>query len=165
VLRGVLQGHTEEDVNLVNAPSLAEERGIDVVETKRTSARDFTDLLRVTVVSGKEDRRVVGTTIGRRHRPHLLEAWGQRFNIQLEGHVTLLRYSDVPGMVGKVGTVFGDHSINIVSMAVGRAPEGDDGGGEAAMAITTDAPVAREVLDEILGLEGFLDARSVSVER
>jgi D-3-phosphoglycerate dehydrogenase / 2-oxoglutarate reductase len=166
-LRGVLSGYTEEDVNLVNAPSLAEERGIDVVETKRTSARDFTDLLRVTVITGDEKLRVVGTTIGRRHRPHLLEAWGQRFNIQLEGNITLLRYSDVPGMVGKVGTVFGDHAINIGSMAVGRTPEGDEpgNGGEAAMAITTDAPVASEVLDEILGLDGFVAARSVDVER
>jgi len=165
-LRGVLSGYTEEDVNLVNAPSLAEERGIDVVETKRTTARDFTDLLRVTVVSGDEKLRVVGTTIGRRHRPHLLEAWGQRFNIQLEGHITLLRYSDVPGMVGKVGTVFGDNGINIGSMAVGRTPDGDTAnGGEAAMAITTDAPVATAVLDEILALDGFLAARSVALER
>jgi D-3-phosphoglycerate dehydrogenase / 2-oxoglutarate reductase len=167
VLRGVLAGHTEEDVNLVNAPSLAEERGIEVTETKRTSARDFTDLVRVKVTSGEEGVRVVGTTIGQRHRPHLLEAWGQRFNIQLEGHVTLLRYSDVPGMVGKVGTVFGDHAINIVSMAVGRQPDGPGAGdgGLAAMAITTDAPVAREVLAEILALEGFVDARSVGVEQ
>jgi D-3-phosphoglycerate dehydrogenase len=169
VLLGILEGHTEEEVNLVNAPSLAEERGIDVVETKRTTARDFTDLLRVTVVSGDEALRVVGTTIGRRHRPHLLEAWGHRFNIQLEGHITLLRYSDVPGMVGKVGTVFGDHAINIVSMAVGRQPDGGgDGAGEgglAAMAITTDAPVAGAVLDEILGLDGFVDARSVEIGR
>jgi D-3-phosphoglycerate dehydrogenase / 2-oxoglutarate reductase len=169
VLLGVLSGHTEEEVNLVNAPGLAEERGIDLVETKRTTARDFTDLMRVTVVSGDAGNRVVGTTIGRRHRPHLLEAWGQRFNIQLEGHVTLLLYSDVPGMVGSVGTVFGKHGINIVSMAVGRrAPSGDGeepGGGDAAMAITTDAPVAREVLDEILSLEGFVGARSVDVGR
>jgi D-3-phosphoglycerate dehydrogenase len=164
VLLGLLKGHTEEEVNLVNAPSLAEERGIDLVESKRTSARDFTDLLRVTVVSGDRSVRVVGTTIGRRHRPHLLEAWGQRFNIQLEGHVTLLRYSDVPGMVGKVGTIFGEHAINIGSMAVGRAPDGDDSG-LASMAITTDAPVAAEVLDQILALDGFRDARSVEVER
>jgi D-3-phosphoglycerate dehydrogenase len=165
VLRGVLAGHTEEEVNLVNAPSLAEERGIDVVETKRSSARDFTDLMRVTVVSGDEAVRVVGTTIGQRHRPHLLEAWGSRFNIQLEGHVTLLRYSDVPGMVGKVGTVFGDHAINIVSMAVGRQPAARDGadGGLAAMAITTDAPVDGAVLEEILRLDGFADARSVAL--
>jgi D-3-phosphoglycerate dehydrogenase len=167
VLLGVLSGHTEEEVNLVNAPALAQERGIEVGETKRTTARDFTDLVRITVVSGEQGVRVVGTTIGRRHRPHLLEAWGQRFNIQLEGHVTLLRYSDVPGMVGRVGTVFGQHGINIVSMAVGRQPDGEDAreGGVAAMAITTDGAVPRAVLEEILALDGFEDARSVGVER
>jgi D-3-phosphoglycerate dehydrogenase len=108
--------------------------------------------------------RVVGTTIGRRNRPHLLEAWGQRFNIQLEGHMTLLRYSDVPGMVGRVGTVFGEHAINIASMAVGRQPDGDTSG-LAAMAITTDVPVPGAVLEQIRCLDGFADARSVGVEQ
>ena len=165
VLRGVLAGHTEEEVNLVNAPALAEERGIDVVETKRTTARDFTDLVRVTVVGGDEGTRVVGTTIGNRNRPHLLEAWGQRFNIQLEGHVTLFRYSDVPGMIGRVGTVFGDHGINIVSAAVGRQRDGDERpeGGLAAMAITTDAPVPGEVIAEIVAGDGFVDGRTVNL--
>jgi D-3-phosphoglycerate dehydrogenase / 2-oxoglutarate reductase len=167
VLLGVLAGHTEEPVNLVNAPALAEERGIDVVETKRTTARDFTDLVRVTVVSGDHGVRVVGTNLGRRNRPHLLEAWGQRFNIQIEEHVTLFRYSDVPGMIGRVGTVFGAHGINIVSAAVGRQPDGDDAGAAddalAAMAITTDAPVPAAVMDEIVAGNGFVDGRTVSL--
>jgi D-3-phosphoglycerate dehydrogenase len=165
VLLGVLKGHTEEEVNLVNAPSLAEERGIDISETKRTSARDFTDLVRVTVVSGDEGVRVVGTNLGRRDRPHLLEAWGQRFNIQIEDQITLFRYSDVPGMIGRVGTAFGDHGINIVSAAVGRQPDGDGPreGAFAAMAITTDAPVPRAVIDEIVAGDGFVDGRTVSL--
>ena len=97
----MLAGHTEEEVNLVNAPSLAEERGIEVAETKELVARDFTDLVRITVGGA----RVVGTTLGQRHRPHLLEAWGQRFNLQLDdAHFALFRYSDLPGMVGRVGT-------------------------------------------------------------
>ena len=166
VLLGVLAGHTEEEVNLVNAPSLAEERGIDVVETKRTTARDFTDLVRVTVVSGDQGARVVGTNLGRRDRPHLLEVWGQRFNIQLEEHVTLFRYSDVPGMIGRVGTVFGDHGINIVSAAIGRQPDGDEpsDGGLAAMAITTDAPVSPAVIQEIVAGGGFVDGRTVTLQ-
>ncbi|HEX2016045.1 MAG TPA: phosphoglycerate dehydrogenase, partial [Solirubrobacteraceae bacterium] len=87
VLLGALAGHTEEEVNEVNAPGLAEERGIELVETKRASARDFADLVRVTVVSEGEGTRVVGTVVGQRQRPHLLEAWGQRFNLQLEDHL------------------------------------------------------------------------------
>jgi D-3-phosphoglycerate dehydrogenase / 2-oxoglutarate reductase len=165
VLLGVLRGHTDEEVGVVNAPAIAEERGIELSETKRTTARDYTDLVRVSVRSGDESVRVVGTLIGRRNRPHLLEAWGQRFDVQLEEHVTLVRYRDLPGMLGRVGTIFGRHGINIVSAAVGRQPDGGDAreGGLAAMAITTDASVPREVLDEVLAGEGFDTGQTVTL--
>jgi len=165
VLLGVLRGHTEEDVGVVNAPTMAEERGIELTETKRTAARDYTDLVRVSVRSGEESVRVVGTLIGRRNRPHLLEAWGQRFDVQLEEHVTLFRYMDLPGMLGRVGTIFGKHGINIVSAAVGRQPdEGDAGDGRlAAMVITTDSPVPRSVLDEVIAGEGFETGQTVTL--
>jgi D-3-phosphoglycerate dehydrogenase len=164
VLLGVLAGHTEEEANAVNAPYLAEERGIEVVETTNTHARDFTDLIRVSVTGGGATTRVVGTTLGRRDRPHLLEAWGQRFNLQLEDHLALFRYEDVPGMIGRVGTVFGDRGINIASAAVGYVPEGDDADeGVAVMVVTSDRPVPQEVVDEIVGLDGFLDGRAVAL--
>jgi D-3-phosphoglycerate dehydrogenase len=159
VLLGVLRGHTEEDVNEVNAPSIAEERGIAVVETKHTSARDYTDLVRVTV----NGERVAGTTLGRQNRPHLLEAWGQRFNVQFEENLALFRYRDVPGMIGRVGTCFGAHQINISSAAVGRDTGDGEPDGLAAMVVTTDAPVPSGVLDEIVALEGFEAGRAVSV--
>jgi D-3-phosphoglycerate dehydrogenase len=166
VLVGLLAGHTEEEINLVNAPSLAEERGIEVSERKEVAARDFTDLVRVTVVSGGERVRVVGTTLGRLHRPHLLEAWGQRFNLQFDDdHLALFRYRDVPGMVGRVGSSLGEHGINISSAAVGRQPPGDDGrrGELAVMVVSTDAPVPPDVVAEIAGSEGFLDGRVVAL--
>jgi D-3-phosphoglycerate dehydrogenase / 2-oxoglutarate reductase len=162
VLMGVLAGHVEEEVNAVNAPGLAEERGIEVAETKRATAHDFTDLVRVTIVSGDARVRVVGTTLGRRNRPHLLEVWGQRFNLQLDEHVAFFRYSDVPGMIGRVGSIFGKHGVNIVSAAVGRQPDGE-GAAYAAMAITTDVPVPQAVIDEIVASDGFLAGRAVSL--
>jgi D-3-phosphoglycerate dehydrogenase len=162
VLLGVLAGHTEEEVNAVNAPSIAEERGIELTETRSTQARDFSDLVRVSVVSGEQRVRVVGTTLGSRHRPHLLEAWGQRFNLQLEQHITLFRYSDVPGMIGRVGTCFGENGINISSAAVGHTP--DDGEeGLAVMVVTTDAAVPQAVVDQIVSLDGFVAGRSVAL--
>ena len=123
VLLGALRGHTEEEVNEVNAPAIADERGIGLAETKHTQVRDYTDLIRVSVFCGDDSVRVAGTLIGRRNRAHLLEAWGQRFDVQLEDHITLLRYRDVPGMIGRVGTIFGAHGVNIVSAAVGRQPD------------------------------------------
>jgi D-3-phosphoglycerate dehydrogenase len=163
VLVGFLSGHTEEDVNDVNAPGIAAERGIEVAETSSTTARDFTDLLRVTIVSGGRRERVVGTVLGHRHRPHLLEAWGQRFNLQLETHLAIFRYSDVPGMVGRVGTVFGQQGVNISSAAVGHAPDDGDQDGLAVMVVTTDQPVRQGVIDELVAGDGFVAGRAVEL--
>jgi D-3-phosphoglycerate dehydrogenase len=160
VLKGVLQGKSEEPVNDVNAPSLAEERGIAVSETNSPSARDFTDLVRVTVVSGGKKSRVVGTTLGRVHRGHLLEAWGSRFNVQLEDHLAVLRYRDQPGMIGRVGSALGEATVNIVSAAVGRGP-GEEG--DAVMVLTTDRPVPDGLLAEIVAIDGFHDGRAVNL--
>jgi D-3-phosphoglycerate dehydrogenase len=166
-LNGVLRGHTEEDVNYVNAPAIAAERRIDVSERRDRGARDFTDLVRITVVCGDQRTRVVGTTLGRQHRPHLLEAWGQRFNLQLDDdHLVLFRYSDKPGMIGRVGSIFGAHGVNIAAAAVGRRPPEDEGNGRsivAVMAVTTDGPVPAEVIAQIVDSEGFLAGRAVSL--
>jgi D-3-phosphoglycerate dehydrogenase len=166
-LQGVLTGHCEEEVNLVNAPSLADERGIGVSERSETAARDFTDLVRIAIVSGRERYRVVGTTLGRQNRPHLLEAWGQRFNLQLdEGvHMALFRYCDLPGMMGRVGTALGERGVNISSAAVGRQPPGEDGRRNevAVMVVTTDSPVPRDVVVQIARSDGFLAGRAVSL--
>jgi D-3-phosphoglycerate dehydrogenase len=165
VLIGVLSGHTEEEVNEVNAPAMAEERGIEVVETKRSTAHDYSDLVRVTLAGGEDRVRVTGTLLGRRNRPHLLEVWGQRFDIQLEGHITVFRYRDVPGMIGRVGTCFGQHGINIVSAAVGRHADDRRRGKDqlAVMTITTDAPVPRQVVEQIVALDGFEAGRTVTL--
>jgi D-3-phosphoglycerate dehydrogenase / 2-oxoglutarate reductase len=167
VLLGVLGGHTEEDLNAVNVHTVAADRGIEFVESRRASSRDFSDIIRVTVSSSSERVRVVGTTLGRRHRPHLLEAWGQRFNLQLEPYVTLLKYQDVPGMIGKLGTCFGRHGLNIELAAVGHPPddepESEQDGPEAVMAVTTDQPVPAAVIDEIVEADGFVAGRFVSL--
>jgi D-3-phosphoglycerate dehydrogenase len=165
VMLGVLAGHTEQEVNAVNAPAISEQRGISVVETKHSHARDYTDLVRVAVTAGDCVARVAGTLIGRRNRPHLVEAWGHRLDIELEAHITLFRYRDLPGMLGRVGTSFGQHGVNIISAAVGRLPEeGQAGDGQlAAMAITTSSPPPRDVVDEIASSDGFFAGRTVAL--
>jgi D-3-phosphoglycerate dehydrogenase len=162
VVKGVLAGHTEEAVNNVNAFTLAQERGIAITERSTPQAHDFTDLIRVRLRGGGETTRVVGTVLGRRNRPHLLEAWGSRFNVQLEEHLAVFRYRDQPGMLGKVGTGLGDAGVNIISAAVGRRPEGDSDG-EAVMVVTADAPVPAEVLAALLAGSAFFAARAVSL--
>jgi D-3-phosphoglycerate dehydrogenase / 2-oxoglutarate reductase len=163
VLKGALAGHVEEEVNEVNAPAIAEERGIRVSETSSADARDFTDLVRVTIVSGGTRTRVVGTTFGHKHRPHLLEAWGSRFNIQFEPNLALFRYVDQPGMIGRVGRILGEADINISGAAVGRRPDADHVGGVATMIVTTDSPVPQDVVDVIAESDGFEAGRTVSL--
>jgi D-3-phosphoglycerate dehydrogenase / 2-oxoglutarate reductase len=159
VLVGILSGHTEEPVNLVNAPQMAEERGIELIETTDVSAEDFTELVRVTVHSGDGDVEVAGTSVGPRNEPYLVSAWGEGFYLPFADHISVFRYADQPGMIGRVGTLFGEEGVNIVSAAVGAEPDGDS----AVMALTTDAPVLDETIEKILGLDGFALGRSVDL--
>jgi len=163
VLLGALGGRTEEPINEVSAPAIAAERGITVYEMKSTQAQDFTDLVRVSAVCGEARTTVVGTTLGRRNRPHLLEAWGQRFNLQIEPCLTLFRYKDVPGIIGRIGTIFGEHGINIGSAAVGHSPTNGEHA-HAVMVLTTDSAVPQSLIDEILGSwDVFVEGRTVSL--
>jgi D-3-phosphoglycerate dehydrogenase len=159
VLSGLLQGHTEEDVNFVNAASIAEERGIVVSEERVGESEDFNELVAVAVVSGSGDRaEVAGTGFGPRNVPHLVSVYGQTFNIEIARHFAFFRYRDQPGMIGRVGTIFGEHGVNIASAAVGAEP-----GAEAVMAVTADAPVPEELVASITALDGFRDGRAVSL--
>jgi D-3-phosphoglycerate dehydrogenase len=166
VIGGALQGRTEEQVNLVNAPSMAEERGIVVEEKSVSEAEDFNELIRVTVVAGGERVAVAGTGIGPTQVPHLVEVQGRRLTIELERFVTVFRYADLPGMIGRVGTIFGAHGINISSAAVGHTADGSNDGEDgrvAAMVVTTDAPVTEAIVGEIVASEGFVNGWSVDL--
>jgi D-3-phosphoglycerate dehydrogenase / 2-oxoglutarate reductase len=162
VVCGALDGRSEEPVNLVNALTMAAQRGIVVEEKSVSEAQDFNELIRVTVVSGGEKVAVAGTGIGPHRVPHLVEVYGQRVTVELEPNVCVFRYADVPGMIGRVGTAFGKHGVNISSAAVGRAPDGAPEGEQrlAAMVVTTDALVPKDVVAEIVASEGFVDGRT-----
>jgi D-3-phosphoglycerate dehydrogenase / 2-oxoglutarate reductase len=176
VIVGALQGRTEQEVNLVNAPSMAEERGIVVEARAISEAQDFNELIRVTVAAGGDRVAVAGTGIGPNRVPHLVEVQGRRLTVELSPFVTVFRYADLPGMIGRVGTIFGGHGINISSAAVGHTPDGlrteigQGADGEdrseigrrlAAMVVTTDAPVPAEVVEEIVASEGFVGGWAV----
>ncbi len=112
----------------------------------------------MTLKTGDDSVKVVGTTLGQKHRPHLLEAWGQRFNLQIDDpYLALFRYSDVPGMVGRVGTTLGEAGVNISAAAVGRGGASD----LAVMAVTTDIQVPEAVIQQIASSDGFVSGRSL----
>ena len=164
VITGAMRGRTEQTVNHVNAAAFAAERGIVVEEKSSSDAEDFNELIRVSIVAGGERATVAGTGVGPSQVPHLAEAWEHRFMVELESHVSVFRYRDVPGMIGHLGTVFGRSGINISAAAVGRHVDGrEHQDGVAAMVVMTDQPVPDSVVAEVLGGGQFVSGRSVTV--
>ncbi len=158
-LVGILKGHTEEQVNLVNATSMADGRGIDLVESSEGVSEDFTELVTVRIDFGDASVEVAGTGVGPRNDPYLVRVWGQGFYLPFADHLAIFRYRDQPGMIGLVGNAFGEHGANIISAAVGA----QDSGAEAVMALTTDAPVPAEVVADIAAREDFFAGRAVDL--
>jgi D-3-phosphoglycerate dehydrogenase len=155
-LNGAFQGRVEQPVNYVNAPVVAAEQGIEVGEERRRRSRDFTNLVRVDVTGADEDVRVAGTTIGRDNRRWLVSALGFELDIELAPLMVFFRYDDIPGVIGRVGTLFGDAGVNIANMAVSRTRKGD----KALMALSVDEPPPPELVERFRA-EGFDDARFV----
>ena len=139
-------------MNLVNAPQMAEDRGIEVSETNSPESGDFTDLIRVTIGSDEDRVSVGGTTVGPREIPHLVSLWDEDFYLPFEPHMAVFRYSDRPGMIGTVGTKLGDAGVNIGSAAVGAEADGE----RAVMVVTADAPLGEETISGITDLDGFM---------
>jgi D-3-phosphoglycerate dehydrogenase len=137
-LNGAFQGHTDGPVNYVNAPVVAADRGIEVVEEKRRSSRDFTNLVAVSA----DDVRVAGTVIGNDDRHWLVSALGFELEMELAPRMVLLRYDDVPGVIGRIGTLFGEAGVNIANMAVSRNREGE----QALMALSIDSAAPPDLL-------------------
>jgi D-3-phosphoglycerate dehydrogenase len=144
-LNGAFQGRADRPVNYVNAPLIAAERGIEVREERSRSARDYTNLVRVELRSAGSRVRVAGTTIGSDHRPWLVNVLGFEIELELAPLFVLCRYDDVPGVIGRVGTLFGEAGINIAGMQIARRAAG----GTALSVLTVDSKAPSEVLEQV----------------
>jgi len=161
-LNGVFQDRVDQTVNYVNAPVLAAERGIDVSEQRFAASQHYTNLVRV-VVSGPGERgieeiEVSGTTIGPEPRLFLAGALGFAIDIELAPRMAFLVYDDVPGVIGRVGTMFGEAGVNIANMAVSRTKEG----GKALMAFSIDSAPPPELVARVDG-SGFDEAHFIAL--
>lgn len=157
-LNGAFQGRVDEVVNDVNAPLIAAERGIGVSEQRVATAQHYTNLVRISVACDGEVVEVAGTTVGPEHRLFLAGALGFSIDIELAPHMAFLSYDDVPGVIGKVGTMFGEAGVNIANMAVSRTTEG----GTALMVFSIDSPAPAELVERV-GASGFADVRFISL--
>jgi D-3-phosphoglycerate dehydrogenase len=151
ILKGLLQYQTE-DVNLVNARMVAEERGIKVSEAKAARSEDYASLLRVITVTEKGEHAVSGTVFGASPRIVAIDAFA--IEAELSGGLLMLKNEDVPGVVGKIGTFLGEHKVNIAGLQLGR----EKAGGVAISLFNVDQPVEGETLESLKKLPNIKGA-------
>ncbi len=157
---GLLEKAMDETVNIINAEVLLRERGIEVAEESRSDKGAFSSSITATVETDRRTYRAGGTIFGS-NMPRLVRLDDYRLEAYLDGTLLIFSHSDVPGIIGAVGTVFGEHRVNIAQMAVGRASE--QAGGEAVGVLNLDGAPPQEAVDQVLRLEHILSAVPVEL--
>jgi D-3-phosphoglycerate dehydrogenase / 2-oxoglutarate reductase len=154
ILKGLFAAGTEEPVSYVNAPQLAEERGLAIRESTTTSARDFVNL----VTLRGPDHAVAGTLAGVRAEPRIVMVDDHTVEVPPARHMLVVRNDDRPGMIGVVGLALGEAEVSISSMAVGPSAHAST----ALMVLSTDRPTPADVLERLARADGILDVHSVT---
>ncbi len=143
VLAGLMRRYSDT-VNMVNAPFMAKERGLDVREVRHDREGVYHTLVRVTVATSQGDRSVAGTLFGN-GSPRLVEMFGISIEADLEGRMLYVSNMDMPGFIGSVGALLGEAEINIGTFHLGRR----EAGGEAILLLSVDSPVPAELIEKI----------------
>jgi D-3-phosphoglycerate dehydrogenase len=156
-LKGVFSGSTDEPVTYVNAPQLAEQRGLDVREVSTATSRDYKSLITLR----SKSHSVAGTlsSAGHRSEPRIVMVDDHVVEVAPSPNMLVIRNDDRPGMIGIVGTALGAADISISSMAVGPSPRA----ATAMMVISTVGSAPDAVVDQLRGDDGILDIHRVSL--
>jgi D-3-phosphoglycerate dehydrogenase len=153
LLVGLIAPHMEQPVNVINAPVLAEQRGVEVEQITSAKVREFANLMEVTIVTDQRKRKAVGTIFGNRF-PRVIAIDGFRMELKPEGHVVIIHNEDKPGVLGRYGTIFGSNHINIADMTFSRKLKQ----GMALVGISLDDPPTDAIMAEIRGIDFVREA-------
>src|SRR3954453_11868660 len=160
VLKGVFSDVVEEQVTYVNAPLLAEQRGLEVSLGSDVESPDYRNLITVRgAMADGAQVTVSGTLFGKNQLPKLTEVDGFDIDLDLSGYLLFFVYTDRPGVVGTVGAAPGEAGVNTAGAQVSRTTRG----GEALMAVTVDGRVPAELLDDIAGRIGARQTRAADL--
>lgn len=155
---GFLEHAVAEPINVVNATLLLAERGIEVDQECSSELGDFSSLITAAVTTDSKTYTASGTLFGNR-LARLVRLGEYRLDAYLDGVLMIFTHNDVPGIIGKVGTIFGQHQVNIAQMAVGRA--GDAPGGPAIGVLNIDGEPPVAALDDVLAHKDILSVRVI----
>ncbi|HEX8382668.1 MAG TPA: ACT domain-containing protein, partial [Sphingomonas sp.] len=156
VLAGFLRTQTDT-VNMVNAPVLARDRGMEVREVRTEREGDYHTLVRVSVRTDAGERSVAGTLFGDQ-APRLVELFDIKVEADLAGPMLYVVNEDAPGFIGRLGTALGEAGVNIGTFHLGRR----QAGGEAIVLLSLDEPVTPELLARVKALPGVKTAMGLS---
>ncbi|MBI2190358.1 MAG: phosphoglycerate dehydrogenase [Planctomycetes bacterium] len=156
LIKGLLEPVLNRPINYVNAPVIAQERGIKIIESKSTLAEDFSNRIALEAQIAQEVLAVVGTLFGK-SEPRIVRINDYHLDAVPEGHMLIVRNSDRPGVIRHISTILADHQINIANMNVGR----DKPGGQACTVVNVDTPLSEEALADIAALRLIRDVRQV----
>jgi len=154
--KGLLQPFLGDTVNYVNAPLIASERGIRVVETKSSKVEDFANLISVTLKTDRGEKRMAGTIFGTKDA-RIVRIDNYHVDVVPSGYMLVVSNKDKPGVMGALCTLLGRFDINIAAMSLGR----EQPGGEAVVILNLDSVVPREVMEQIKSLDNIREARLV----
>ena len=157
---GLLESALDDEVNIVNAEMLLRDRGIQVVEESSTGQGPFSSSIRSELATDQGSFLASGTLFGN-DMPRLIRLDDYRLEAYLDGVLLVFTHSDVPGIIGFVGTAFGRHQVNIAQMAVGRS--GGKPGGKAIGVLNLDGEPTQGAIDEILGHPDIHSADVISL--
>jgi D-3-phosphoglycerate dehydrogenase / 2-oxoglutarate reductase len=157
LLMGFLKSHIPETVNIVNAPILFKNRGVKISETKREHGTRFADLVTATVTEAGGSHSAAATLMNGAGT-RIVQIDGFEIDLTPQGYVLVIRHTDKPGMIGKVGTLLGNKNINIAGMQVGRK----NVRGDAVMGLTIDDEVTPEVLKKVEKLDGIISVKLIN---
>lgn len=151
LLKGILTPVLGANVNYINAPVLAAERGLQVMQTKGLKTGDYTNLVSCQVTLEDGEEIVMAGTLLDRKEPHIVQINEYRMDFVPQGHLLILGSHDQPGVIGRVGTLLAENNVNIASWQTGRAKPG----GHTLTVLALDEPLSDEVMD-ILGQQEFV---------
>jgi D-3-phosphoglycerate dehydrogenase len=157
-LKGFLEKIVDIPVNLINAPFLAKEKGISVVEVRRPEGVNFKRLMKITCKSEKEEFTLAGTVMEEKF-PRIVEINGFLFELAPSGKFLLVKNYDVPGVIGKLGTILGKHNVNIAGFQLGRKEKGK----EARAVILVDDDVPEKAIEEIKEIPEIFEVKQVKL--
>jgi D-3-phosphoglycerate dehydrogenase len=148
VLAGLMKVWSDS-VNMVNAPFLARERGLDVREVRHDREGDYHTLVRVTAKTAEGERSVAGTLFGNA-APRLVDMFGIRVEAELDGWMIYIVNEDTPGFIGRLGTLLGEEGVNIGTFNLGRR----EAGGEAVALVSVDSEIGPALVTRLEALPG-----------